>query len=125
MSVTGRRLLLPSVVVVLLLAIVALPTGRASAQAFLDLFRVTHVAAVPVNMDRLNQLTQRGLDISSMIGSQVEVLADPGPAQVYSSPAVAASAAGYAVWLQSGVRTWHTRSLKSVAGSIGSSRVTR
>jgi len=94
MSLTGRRLLVPSLVVVVLLAIVPLPSGRASAQAFLDLFRVTHVAAVPVNMDRLNQLTERGLDISSMIGSQVEVLADPGPAQVYTSPAVAAAAAG-------------------------------
>jgi hypothetical protein len=94
MFLTSRRLVAPSLVAVFLIAIVALPSGRASAQAFLDLFRVAHVAAVPVNMDRLNQLTQRGLDISSMIGSQVEVLTDPGPAQFYATPAVAASAAG-------------------------------
>lgn len=94
MPVNGRRLVAPSLVVLLLIAVVALPSGRASAQAFLDLFRVAHVAAVPVHMDRLNQLTQRGLDISSMIGSQVEILADPGPVQVYATPALAASAAG-------------------------------
>jgi hypothetical protein len=94
MPLTARRLAVPGLVLVLLAALLALPSGRASAQAFLDLFRVAHVAAVPVNVDRLNQLTQRGLDISSMIGSQVEVLAEPGPVQVYALPAHAAAAAG-------------------------------
>jgi len=47
-----------------------------------------------VNVDRLKQLSQRGLDIETLIGSQVEVLADPGPPQLVNSPAEAAAAAG-------------------------------
>jgi hypothetical protein len=94
MSIPARRLVAPALVILVIAGIVAVPSGRASAQAFLDLFRVVHVAAVPVNVDRLKQLSERGLDISTLIGSQVEILADPGPVQVYTSPAEAASAAG-------------------------------
>jgi len=94
MSTRVRRLLTAAAVIVVLAVIVTVPATRASAQAFLDLFRVVHVAAVPVDVDRLKQLSSSGLDISTLIGSQVEVLADPGPAQVYTSPSEAAKAAG-------------------------------
>ena len=94
MSIRFRRLIAPAVVALLLLAVSTVPSARASAQAFLDLFRVVNVAAVPVNVERLKQLSQRGLDIPTLIGSQVEVLADPGPAQAFTSPADAAAAAG-------------------------------
>ena len=94
MAIPMRRLAVPAIAGLLLIAIAAFPATRASAQAFLDLFRVVNVAAVPVNVDRLKQLSQRGLDIETLIGSQVEVLANPGPAQVFTSPAEAATAAG-------------------------------
>lgn len=89
----AKRLAAPAVVVLLLTVLVAFPSTRASAQAFLDLFRVVHIAAVPVDIERLKQLSQRGLDIPTMIGSQLEVMADPGPAQVFASPDEAARAA--------------------------------
>jgi hypothetical protein len=88
-----RRLLVPVAAVALLAALLALPAGRASAQAFLDLFRIVNVAAVPVRADRLAQLSQSGIDIATLIGSHVEVLADPGPAQVFTTPDEAAHAA--------------------------------
>jgi len=94
MAIPMRRLAVPALAGLVLIAIVAFPSARASAQAFLDLFRVVNVAAVPVNVDRLKQLSQRGLDIETLIGSQVEVLADPGPPQLVNSPAEAAAAAG-------------------------------
>lgn len=94
MAFPTRRLAAPSIVILVLIAIAAVPSTRASAQAFLDLFRVVNVAAVPVNVDRLKQLSERGLDIETLIGSQVQVLADPGPPQVFNSPADAAAAAG-------------------------------
>jgi hypothetical protein len=94
MAIPTRRLAVPGIVALALVAIASIPSTRASAQAFLDLFRVVNVAAVPVNVDRLKQLSERGLDIPAMIGSQVQVLADPGPAQVVASPADAAAAAG-------------------------------
>jgi hypothetical protein len=94
MAIPTRRLAAPAIAGLSLIAIAAFPSTRASAQAFLDLFRVVNVAAVPVNVDRLKQLSQRGLDIETLIGSQVEVLANPGPAQAFTSPAEAAAAAG-------------------------------
>ena len=93
MMMPARRFAIPATAVVLLLLAGAFPPARASAQAFLDLFRVVHIAAIPVDVDRLNQLSRNGLDIQTLIGSQVEVLADPGPARVFTSPAEAAKAA--------------------------------
>src|SRR5262245_43102634 len=48
-----RRLLFGLAVFALLAGTLAFPATRASAQAFLDLFRVVNVAAVPVSGDRL------------------------------------------------------------------------
>jgi hypothetical protein len=93
MTTRFRRLTLAAAATVLLTVVWTVPTARASAQAFLDLFRVVNIAAVPVDVDRLNQLTRSGLDIPTLIGSQVEVLEEPGPALVYTSPAEAAKAA--------------------------------
>jgi len=99
----AKRLAAPAVLVVLLSILVAFPSTRASAQAFLDLFRVVHIAAVPVNLERLNQLSQRGLDIPTIIGSQVEVLAEPGLPLAYPSPADAARAAAIDLQLPTAV----------------------
>jgi hypothetical protein len=70
---------------VLALALFALPSVRASAQSFLNLFRVVNFAAVPVNVERLNQLAQNGMDLPSLIGQQVEVLENPGPPRIFST----------------------------------------
>lgn len=75
-------------------ALFIFPSARASAQAFLDLFRVVNFTAVPVDVNRINELSDKGLDIASLIGEQVEVLADAGPAQMFATPADAAKAAG-------------------------------
>ena len=74
------------------LALLVFPAVRASAQAFLNLFRVVNFTAVPVNVDRLNQLAQNGLDLPRLIGQQVEVLEDPGPPRVFSTLDEAAAA---------------------------------
>lgn len=79
---------------VVVVALFAIPLVRASAQAFLNLFRVVNFTAVPVNVERLNQLSQKGLDIGTLIGQQSEVLVEPGPARVFQSPVDAAKAAG-------------------------------
>jgi hypothetical protein len=89
----GRRLALAAAGAVAV-AVFALPSVRASAQVFLNLFRVVNFTAVPVNVDRINQLTQNGLDVSRLLGDQVEILADPGPPQSFATPADAANAAG-------------------------------
>jgi hypothetical protein len=93
MTTRFRRAAIAVAIAALVAALVAVPAARTSAQAFLDLFRVVNVAAVPVNLDRLNQLGRNGLDMQTLIGSQVEVLADPGPARIVSSPAEAAKMA--------------------------------
>jgi hypothetical protein len=84
---------------VLAVALFALPSVRASGQAFLNLFRVVNFTAVPVNVDRINQLNRSGLNLSTLIGKQVEVLTDPGPPRVFATPADAADAAGIKVRL--------------------------
>src|SRR5262245_16510841 len=81
-----RPLLISAAAAVALIAALALPASRAAAQTFLDLFRIVNVAAVPVNPDRLKQLSASGIDIATLIGSHVEVVADPGPVHVFSSP---------------------------------------
>lgn len=77
------------------------PAVRASAQAFLDLFRVVNFAAVPVAEGRIKQLTSPQLDLEHMIGEQVEVLVQPGPAQPFLTPEAAGVAAGMPVRMPS------------------------
>jgi hypothetical protein len=96
-----RRLLLAAAGAAVMTGVLAIPATRASAQAFLDLFRVVNVAAVPVTADRINQLGRSGIDIPTLIGSNVEVLANPGPAQVFTTPADAGRAAAMDVRLPS------------------------
>ncbi len=71
-----------------------LPGVRASAQAFLDLFRVVNFTAVPVDLGRLDRLGDAGLDLRDLIGRQVQVLVDPGPPQPFATLQAAAVAAG-------------------------------
>lgn len=79
----------------------ALPPVRASAQAFLDLFRVVNFTAVPVGDDRIKALHSEKLDLEHLIGDQVEAVATPGPPQPYQTPEAAGAAAGFRVRLPS------------------------
>ncbi len=82
----GRRLVVVGAGAVLAIVMLTLPVVRTSAQAFLDLFRVVNFTAVPVDVGRIQQLSQSGLDLPTLIGEQVEVVADPGPPQVFVLP---------------------------------------
>lgn len=97
-SPSTRRWALAAVIV-LGVGLFALPGVRASAQAFLNLFRVVNFTAVPVDVNRLKGLATGGLDLPSLIGQQVEVLEDPGSPRVVSTLDEAATMAGLPVRL--------------------------
>src|SRR5580692_1782146 len=71
----------------LLLAVglVALPSVRAGAETFLDLFRVVNFVAVPVQKQRIATL-QRGLDLPQMLGEQVHIVQAPGAPRSVATP---------------------------------------
>src|SRR5690606_32106722 len=66
-------------------AVVALaftfPSVRAGAQAFLDLFRVSGVVGVPIDEERLRALDFSELDVSRLLGDDLEVLVEGGAPQ--------------------------------------------
>jgi hypothetical protein len=90
-------LLAPAMLVGMLASVILFPSVRASAQAFLDLFRVRNFTAVSVNPERLRQLQDGKLDLKTLVGDRVQTMQEPGPAQVVSSPAEAGAAAGIVV----------------------------
>jgi hypothetical protein len=83
-----------------------LPSVRAGAETFLDLFRVVNFVAVPVPAQRLTTL-QRGLDLPRMLGEQVHVIQAPGAPQSVATPEQAGALTGIAVqlptWLPDGL----------------------
>jgi hypothetical protein len=77
-----------------------LPSVRAGAEAFLDLFRVVSFAPVAVPRERVESLmTQQGLDLAHMIGEQVHVVKAPGRPQTVATPEAAGALAGIRVRL--------------------------
>ncbi|HVP40263.1 MAG TPA: hypothetical protein VMS93_13885 [Candidatus Saccharimonadales bacterium] len=81
----------------IVVAFVLSPALRASAQAFLDLFRVRNFAAITVDSGRLEQLNHTQLDVKSLLGDQVQELEKPGPPQVVPDAGAASAVAGFAV----------------------------
>jgi hypothetical protein len=73
------------------------PTVRASAQAFLDLFRVSHFTAVPVNPRQVRRLFSDDVGLQQLIGERVERLGTPAPSQEFASIEQAGEAAGIQV----------------------------
>ena len=73
-----------------------LPSVRAGAAAFLDLFRVVNFAPVAVNPERVKDLATRsqGLDLKSLLGDAVQVLKQSGPPQQVADAQAAGAAAG-------------------------------
>lgn len=76
-----------------------LPPVRAAAREFLDLFRVQRFAAVPVDPERLARLEQKGMDLKSILGPQLEVLEPPVDPEAVPSTQAAAALAGIDVRL--------------------------
>jgi hypothetical protein len=77
-----------------------LPSVRAAAEAFLDLFRVVDFAPVAVQQGRLEALLGREeIDLPKILGEQTAVLRKPGPWQEVSSPEAAGVLAGMTVIL--------------------------
>lgn len=101
-AAAGRRLrLAPALAGAAAVAVVAalflLPGVRASAQAFLDLFRVRTFAAVKVDPARLEVLHDRKLNLEQLVADRVEKLKEPGPPQEVATPRDAEPLAGIPV----------------------------
>ena len=84
--------------VAVLSALFTVPAVRASARAFLGLFREVNFVAVPVDSGRAEAISalleSKNLDLSRLIGEQVTILSDPGPPTTVTSVAAASSASG-------------------------------
>jgi len=71
-----------------------LPSVRAGAEAFLDLFRVVSITGVAFDATKLRSLEDGRVDVATLIGEQVEVLQEPEPPVSYESADEAGAAAG-------------------------------
>ncbi len=74
------------------------PAVRASAQSFLALFRANNFLAVPVDSQRVSDLSRR-IDLERLLGGQVKLVQDPGQPMVLPGPEAANGPAGYDVRL--------------------------
>jgi hypothetical protein len=83
--------------VVLAVAVFTIPSVRASAQAWLDLFRVRSFAAVEYDESRFEKLKALEQDRELMVFDRKEVVKEPGPTQAYPSAAAAGAAVGLVV----------------------------
>jgi len=81
------------------IALIASPTLRAYATAFLDQFRVRNFAAVAVDPVRAEQLRDGTIDLKGLLGDRVETLEEPGPPKLYRDPLAAGAAAGLSLRL--------------------------
>lgn len=92
----SRRLAPAAAAVAVLLLVVFLPPLRASAQAFLDLFRVRQFVAVEVDAERMKDLEEREMTMMKVLG-EPEIIHEPAPPAVVQDEAEAAARAGYPV----------------------------
>jgi hypothetical protein len=87
--------------VVIVASLAISPSARAMAQDFLNLFRVKNFAAITVDPARMAQiqqdLKQNNVDLKTLMGSQAEVLKNPGKPVTVASPAEAGQKAGITV----------------------------
>ncbi|MDZ4805310.1 MAG: hypothetical protein SGI90_10655 [Candidatus Eisenbacteria bacterium] len=79
------------------LALVLSPALRASANAFLDLFRVRTFAVVSIDPARLERLQNGSIDLEGLLAGHTETLQEPGPPRTFTDVASAGSAAGFAI----------------------------
>jgi len=76
-------------------ALVGLPSVRAAARGFLDLFRVKRFAAVPVDPERIARLQEGRLDLRALVGEQVETLEPAVEPEIVADPEAAGLLAGF------------------------------
>ena len=73
------------------------PPAQATAQDFLNLFRVKRFSALAVDPARLEQIKNTKIDFEGMLGSNVEKVKTPASPAVVVDVAAATKAAGFAV----------------------------
>jgi hypothetical protein len=86
-----------AVVGLVVVAMFAFPSVRASAQAMLDLFRVRKFAAVQFDESRMEKLKALDDDRAFMVFDHQDVVQDPGPPRIVPSVDAAGAAAGFRV----------------------------
>lgn len=91
----GQRWLVAGLAAAALAVAFTFPTVRAAAQQMLDVFRVRDFAVVQVDAARIQQLENRHLDPSAVLGGKVETVHDGGPPQRFASVDAAIGAAGF------------------------------
>jgi hypothetical protein len=84
-------------------AFILSPALRASAQAFLDSFRVRNFVAVKVDPARMEQLKQKNLDLQGLLGAEGSNTGEHAPPERFTDAATAGRAAGCAPRLPSTV----------------------
>lgn len=98
----------------------ALPSVRAGATAFLDLFRVVNFAPVTVQPARIEALmSERGLDLPNLLGRQVQMVKDPGPPREVADAAAAGAVSGITVQMP----TWLPAAMAPTRFDVGGDRV--
>jgi hypothetical protein len=109
---------------VVVFAAFTVPSVRAAAEAFLDVFRVVHIVGVPMGPQAMQRLHNSALDLPHLLGNQVEVLKSTVPV-AYSTAREAGAAAGFRVqlpaWMPVG---WDTEVPEMKAGGEKAARVT-
>ncbi len=109
--------------VAVVVALFTVPAVRASAQAFLDLFRVRNFAAVSVDPARFEQLKSSNLDLSTILADKVETpAAEPRP-RVVGSLGEAAALAGFQPRVPADLRGMKPDTIAVVDGRTISFRV--
>ena len=78
-------------------ALVFSPAMRASAQAFLDLFRVRQFTAVSFDATRLERFRKQSDNNTMLMFAKTDKLQDPGPPKVFADAGAASAAAGFVV----------------------------
>jgi hypothetical protein len=73
------------------------PPAQATAQGFLDLFRVRRFSAIAVDPARLQQIQNTNIDFQGMIGKSVQKVKTPDSPALVADVAAATKAAGFAV----------------------------
>jgi hypothetical protein len=83
--------------VLLLVLVLAYPPAQATAQGFLDLFRVRRFSAIAIDPARLDQIKATNIDFESLLSKNVNKVKDPGQPTTVADAAAASKAAGFAV----------------------------
>lgn len=84
-------------VLVVMLALLALPPVRAAADQLLQVFRVQTVVFVPVSPERMQQLEELNFDEETLFIAEPEIINDPAEPRTVASAEEASNAIGFTV----------------------------